>query len=104
MNQEFWKNIKIVYSDAAAYFIQWFEQYKNQVNWEKYILPGIEIYDLPVALQSGIMQQFSMSALSEKQYNHNQITRELTEVNLQNVECIFSDLQEAIELRSKLLN
>lgn len=68
LDKKLWIELAARYPDGIKIFQEWFENYKERVNWQKlfgevitphYVHKGPDFEELPEALQLGIWQEFT---------------------------------------------
>ena len=68
LSKENFNELHDAYPGAVEFFMQWFEEYKNEVNWEGLFgnnvehlhAPIVRFDDIPFEMQNGIIARFEL--------------------------------------------
>jgi hypothetical protein len=58
--ENFWDELTNRWPGEMHRWCTWIDEYKKRVNWDKLFAPGIKFHDIPIGMQLGIFNDYTM--------------------------------------------
>lgn len=91
LDKKFFDEIKSSCPKAFETFLNWIDEYKARVGWNNMFTAGVKFHDLPIEMQTGILERFD----DEQFMNKNSIKR-IAENDMKGIRYSFSFIEQEL--------
>ena len=91
LDKNFFDEIKSSCPKAFDLFLKWIDEYKARVGWSDIFPNGVKFHDLPIEMQTGILERFD----DEQFMNKNSVNR-IVENDIKGIKYSFSFIENEL--------